>query len=420
MTTATMALTELAEKGADIDVLRQMVQFMAQRLMELDVEGRCGAGYDEKTPERINSRNGYRERTWDTRAGSVELKIPKLRQGSYFPEFLEPRRTAEKALTAVIQEAYVQGISTRSVDELVKALGMSGVSKSQVSRLCGELDERVGAFLNRPIEGDWPYLWIDATYVKTREAGRIVSVAVIVAVGVNTDGQREVLGLKVGHSEAEPFWTEFLRSLNRPGLRGVKLVISDSHEGIKAAIAKVFKATWQRCRVHFMRNALAHAGKTQRRMVSAAIGTVFVQESADAAREQWRSVADQLRGKFPKLGALMDDAECDVLAFMTFPRAHWTQIYSTDEIVKPRRVTHFREASSLREGDGFFGRQLATNRVYARSATWAAARSVARTSLRLYSAAGPRCPFFAGIPARSSRSRRFFAVNAGRLHAKSS
>jgi putative transposase len=233
MTTATIALTELAEKGADIDVLRQMVQFMAQRLMELDVEARCGAGYDEKTPERLNSRNGYRERTWDTRAGSVELKIPKLRQGSYFPEFLEPRRTAEKALTAVIQEAYVHGISTRSVDDLVKALGMSGVSKSQVSRLCAELDERVGAFLSRQIEGDWPYLWIDATYVKTREAGRIVSVAVIVAVGVNTDGQREVLGLKVGASEAEPFWTEFLRSLNRRGLRGVKLVISTATKASK-------------------------------------------------------------------------------------------------------------------------------------------------------------------------------------------
>ena len=243
MTTATIALAELAEKGSDIDVLRQMVQFMAQRLMDMDIEGRCGAGYDEKNTERLNSRNGYRDRTWDTRAGSVPLKIPKLRQGSYFPEFLEPRRTAEKALTAVIQEAYIQGISTRSVDDLVKALGMSGVSKSQVSRLCGELDERVGAFLNRPIEGDWPYLWIDATYVKTREAGRIVSVAVIIAVGVNTEGQREVLGLKVGASEAEPFWTEFLRSLNRRGLRGVKLVISDSHEGIKAAVSKVLKAT---------------------------------------------------------------------------------------------------------------------------------------------------------------------------------
>ena len=327
MTASTIALAELAEKGADIDVLRQMVQFMAQRLMEIDVEGRCGAGYDEKSSERLNSRNGFRERTWETRAGSVGLKIPKLRQGSYFPEFLEPRRTAEKALTAVIQEAYIKGISTRSVDDLVKAMGMSGVSKSQVSRLCAELDERVGAFLGRQIEGDWPYLWIDATYVKTREAGRVVSVAVIVAVGVNTEGQREVLGLKVGASEAEPFWTEFLRSLNRRGLRGVKLVISDSHEGIKAAAAKTLTATWQRCRVHFMRNALAYANKTQRRMVSAAIGTVFVQETAEAARTQWRSVADQFRERLPKLSAMMDDAEHDVLAFMGFPRAHWPQIY---------------------------------------------------------------------------------------------
>ena len=333
MTTPTIALSELAQKGADIDVLRQMVQFMAQRLMELDVEGRCGAAYDEKNPaERLNSRNGYRERTWDTRAGSVELKIPKLRQGSYFPEFLEPRRTAEKALTAVIQEAYVQGISTRSVDELVKALGMSGVSKSEVSRLCGELDERVSAFLERPIEGDWPYLWIDATYVKTREAGRIVSVAVIVAVAVNTDGQRQVLGLKVGASEAEPFWTEFLRSLMRRGLRGVRLVISDSHESIKAAASKVLKATWQRCRVHFMRNALAHAPKTQRRMISAAIATVFAQETAKDAHAQWRVVADQLRGKFSKIGSLMDSAEHEVLAYMDFPKAHWLQIHSTNPL----------------------------------------------------------------------------------------
>src|ERR1044071_3891990 len=195
MTTATMALAELAEKGADVDVLRQMVQFMAQRLMEIDVEGRCGAGYDEKSEERVTSRNGYRERTWETRAGSVELKIPKLRSGSYFPEFLEPRRTAEKALTAVIQEAYIKGISTRSVDDLVKALGMSGVSKSQVSRLCEEIDARVKTFLDRPLEGHWPYLWLDATYVKVREAGRIVSVAATIAVAVNNDGRREVLGM---------------------------------------------------------------------------------------------------------------------------------------------------------------------------------------------------------------------------------
>ena len=332
MTTATMALTELAEKGADIDVLRQMVQFMAQRLMEIDVEGRCGAGYDEKSAERTNSRNGYRERTWETRAGSVELKIPKLRQGSYFPEFLEPRRTAEKALTAVIQEAYIKGISTRSVDDLVKAMGMSGVSKSQVSRLCVELDEQVGAFLNRSLEGDWPYLWIDATYVKTREAGRIVSVAVIVAVGVNTEGQREVLGVKVGASEAEPFWTEFLRSLNRRGLRGVKLVISDSHEGIKAAASKVLKATWQRCRVHFMRNALAHVPKAQHQMVAAAIRSVFAQNTQAEGSKTWRHVADQLRARLPKLAALMDEAEADVIAFMAFPRAHWPKLHSTNPI----------------------------------------------------------------------------------------
>jgi len=332
MTAPTIAFTELAQKGVDVDVLRQMVQFMAQQLMEIDVQGRCGAGYDEKNAERLNSRNGYRDRTWETRAGTVELKVPKLRTGSYFPEFLEPRRTAEKALAAVIQEAYVHGVSTRSVDDLVKALGMSGVSKSQVSRLCGELDEKVGAFLNRPIEGDWPYLWIDATYVKAREAGRIVSVAVIVAVAVNTNGQREVLGLQTGPSEAETFWTDFLRSLTRRGLRGVKLVISDAHEGLKAAAAKVLKSTWQRCRVHFMRNALAHAGPTQRRVVSAAIATVFAQDDAKASHEQWRAVADQLRGKFPKLSKLMDVAEHDVLAFMDFPKPHRLQIHSTNPL----------------------------------------------------------------------------------------
>jgi putative transposase len=336
MTNPTIALAqlqELATKGPDVDVLRQMVQFMAQQLMELQVEGRCGAPYDAKAPEaRLNSRNGYRERLWDTRAGAVELRVPKLRRGSYFPDFLEPRRRAEQALAAVVQEAYVHGVSTRAVDDLVRALGMTGVSKSEVSRLCGELDERVQAFLSRPIEGDWPYLWIDATYVKTREAGRIVSVAVIVAVAVNTDGQRQVLGMKVGASEAEPFWTEFLRSLMRRGLRGVKLVISDSHEGLKAAVAKVLKATWQRCRVHFMRNALAHAPKTQRRMVSAAIATVFAQETASGAREQWRVVAEQLRPKFPKIGALMDAAEHEVLAYMDFPKAHWLQIHSTNPL----------------------------------------------------------------------------------------
>ena len=332
MTKASMALAELAEKGPDADLLRQMIQFVAQRLMDMDVETLCGAAYGERSAERANSRNGYRERVWETRAGAVDLKLPKLRSGSYFPGFLEPRRTAEKALAAVIQEAYIQGVSTRSVDDLVKALGMTGISKSQVSRLCGEIDERVGAFLGRPIEGDWPYLWIDATYVKVRQAGRIVSVAVIIAVAVNTDGVREVLGMAVGPSEAETFWTDFLRRLTRRGLRGVKLVISDAHEGLKAAAAKVFKSTWQRCRVHFIRNALAYAGKGQRQMVLALINTVFAQDSAEAASAQWRVVADQLRAKFPKLAAMMDEAEPDVLAFKSFPKAHWAQIASTNPL----------------------------------------------------------------------------------------
>src|SRR6201989_571494 len=242
-----------------------MIGFTAQRLMDLEVETLTGATHGSRSADRLTHRNGYRGREWDTRAGTVELRIPKIRKGSYFPGFLEPRRMAEKALSAVVQEAYIQGVSTRSVDDLVQAMGMNGISKSQVSRLCGEIDERVNTFLNRPLEGEWPYLWLDATYVKVRHAGRIVSAAVIIAVGVNDDGRREVLGMTVGASEAETFRTEFLRSLARRGLRGVKLVISDGHEGIKAASARVLNASWQRCRVHFMRNAMAHAGKSGRR-----------------------------------------------------------------------------------------------------------------------------------------------------------
>jgi len=332
MTDAVMSLRALAEKSADADVLREMIGFAAQRLMELEVGGLTGAAYGEKTPERLAQRNGYRDRDWQTRAGTVELRIPKLRTGSYFPSFLEPRRMTEKALTAVIQEAYIQGISTRAVDDLVQALGGTGISKSQVSRLCQEIDERVNAFLDRPIEGEWPYLWIDATYVKVRQNHRIVSVAVIVAVGVNTDGRREVLGLDIGPSEAETFWTEFLRKLARRGLRGVKLVISDAHEGIKASVAKVMTASWQRCRVHFMRNVLAHAGRSGRRVVSAFIATAFAQEDAEAARQQWRRVADQLRPKVPKLAALMDEAETDVLAYMGFPTAHRAKLHSTNPL----------------------------------------------------------------------------------------
>ena len=332
MTDEMMSLRTLLEKSSDADLLREMVGFAAQRLMELEVEGLTGAAHGERSPERINHRNGYRDRVWETRAGAVELRIPKLRRSSYFPGFLEPRRMAEKALAAVIQEAYVHGVSTRSVDELVRAMGMTGISKSQVSRLCGEIDDKVAVFLSRPLEGDWPYLWLDATYVKVREQGRIVSVAVSVAVAVNNDGRREVLGISIGVSEAETFWTDFLRSLARRGLRGVKLVISDAHEGLKAAVSKVLHASWQRCRVHFMRNVLAYAGKQGRRVVAAFIGTAFVQDDAEAARAQWRQVADQLRPKVPKLAALMDDAEADVLAFMSFPKDHRPKIHSTNPL----------------------------------------------------------------------------------------
>jgi putative transposase len=282
MTEDKIALRDLLEKGSDATFLREMIGFAAQRLMEQETETFCGAGHGERTAERINQRDGLLDGDWQTRVGNVELRIPKLRKGSYFPAFLEPRRTSEKALTAVIQEAYVQGISTRSVGDLVRAMGMEAISKSQVSRLCAEIDERVQTFLARPIEGEWPYLWLDATYLRARRASHIVSVAVIVAVGVNTDSRREVLGMTVGHSEAEPSWVQFLRSLARCGLRGVKLVTSDAHEGLKAAIIKVLGATWQRCRAHFMRNALAYAGKTQRRIASAWIGTAFAQDDAAA------------------------------------------------------------------------------------------------------------------------------------------
>ena len=332
MTDAKMALLELVEQEADIDLVREMLAFAAERMMDLEIEAKTGVPAGTRSPDRLNHRNGYRDRNWDTRAGRIELAVPKLRKGSYFPSFLEPRRTAEKALVAVIQEAYIQGISTRSVDDLVKAMGGTGVSKSQVSRLITEIDERVNAFLNRPIEGEWPYLWIDATYLKEREGGRIVSTAVIVAVGVNTLGKREVLGVASGPSEAEPFWKSFLRSLADRGLRGVKLVISDDHKGLRSAAGKVFNATQQRCRVHWMRNALADVGAKQRPAVVAMLKTIFAQESAEAAHEQWHHVADALRERYEKLAIMMDGSREEVLAYMAFPKEHWAQISSTNPL----------------------------------------------------------------------------------------
>ncbi|MEO1533795.1 MAG: IS256 family transposase [Pseudomonadota bacterium] len=337
MTDDRMALIELVEKSADEDLVRDMLAFAAERLMELEVEAATGAPRGVRSAARTVQRNGYRERAWETRAGRIDLAIPKLRKGSYFPSFLEPRRTAEKALVAVIQEAYVHGVSTRAVDDLVRAMGGSGVSKSQVSRLCEEIDERVQAFLARPIEGRWPYLWLDATYLKVREGGRIVSLAVIVAVGVNLDGRREVLGIATGPSEAETFWTGFLRSLADRGLRGVRLVIADDHKGLRAAARRVFDATQQRCRVHWTRNILAHVGARNRAPVAAMLKTIFAQESKAAAMEQWNQVADALRAKHEKLGALMDASREDVLAYMDFPKAHWPQIASTNPLERLNR-----------------------------------------------------------------------------------
>lgn len=337
MTIDRITLKDLVEKGSDADLLREMLTFVTGRMMELEVDNLTGAAHGERSADRLNQRNGYRARNWETRAGTISLAIPKLRKDSYFPSFLDARRASEKALVAVIQEAYVQGVSTRSVDALVKSMGMSGISKSQVSRLCEDIDGRVKTFLERPIEGCWPYLWIDATYIKVREGGRIISVAVIIAVGVNTDGRREVLGMQVGASEAEPFWTKFLRSLTVRGLRGVKLVISDAHEGLKAAAKKVLRSTWQRCRVHFMRNALASANAKQRGMVAAAIRTAFTQETEKEAHAEFRAVADRLRERFPRVAAVMDDAEYDVLAYMSFPKSHWSQIHSTNPIERLNR-----------------------------------------------------------------------------------
>jgi putative transposase len=254
MTEARMALAELVQKAGEGDFLRAVAEAVLQILMEADVEGLVGAARHERSPDRLNYRNGYRDRSLDTRLGSLQLRVPKLRQGSYLPPFLEPRKMTEKALVAVIQEAWIGGVSTRRVDDLVQAMGLTGISKSQVSKLCKDIDERVTAFLERPLDGEWPYLWLDATYLKQREGGRIVSVAAIIAMAVNSDGRREIIGLKVGPSEAETFWSGFLKSLARRGLKGVQLVVSDAHEGLKQAIARVLGASWQRCRVGLLNN----------------------------------------------------------------------------------------------------------------------------------------------------------------------
>jgi transposase-like protein len=325
-----LAAIQMSDDG---DFLRVLAETTLNRLMDFDADNAAGATRHERSPERTTYRNGYRDRVLETRVGALDLKIPKFRSGpSYYPGFvLEPRRLMEKALTAVIQEAWINGVSTRRVEELVQAMGMTGISKSQVSKLCREIDERVGSFLDRPLEGEWPYLWLDATYIKQRQGGRIVSVAAIIAVAATTDGRREIIGLSIGDSEAMVFWMEFLRSLVKRGLKGVKLVISDAHEGLKAAISKALSgSTWQRCRVHTTRNLLARVPKTQQSRLAALLREAFTAPNAEKAHAAWRSVADAARESHSKLAVAMDEAENDVLAYMDFPAAHRAKLHSTN------------------------------------------------------------------------------------------
>ena len=332
-----IGLSELLRKAMidrDAEFLKEGVRVLSQALMEMEVQEHVGAARHERSARRTGQRNGYRERSWDTRVGTVELKVPRVRDGGYFPSLLEPRRRAERALAAVVQEAYVHGVSTRKVDELVKALGMEGISKSRVSELCEELDEEVERFRSRPLEGPYPYVWVDATYVKARQDGKVGSTAVVIAVGVNGEsGEREVLGFDVGPSEDGAFWTSFLRSLVARGLCGVRLVTSDAHRGLKSAIEAVLVgASWQRCRVHFMRNALSLVPKAAQQMVGATIRTVFAQPDSGSAHEQWRRVSEGFRHRFPRLTELMDEAEEDVLSYAAFPQEHWQKIWSNNPL----------------------------------------------------------------------------------------
>lgn len=329
----------LSNVGIDqAEFMRLAMEWALKQLMEAEVSGIVGAERYEQTERRTNQRNGYRPRPFSTRVGTLDLAIPKLRRGTYFPSFLENRKRSEKALTSVIQEAYVQGVSTRKVDELVKSLGMSGISSSEVSRIAAGLDKRVKEFKDRPLEGRYVYVWLDAKYLKIREGDRVLSMAFVVATGVKETGEREILGFDVGLSEEEAFWTEFLRSLLRRGLTGVRLVISDAHEGLKAAIARVLQgASWQRCRVHFQRNFLSHIPKDMQPMAAALVRTIFVQPSRQEALLQVHKVAETLRSRCPKAVQVLLEAETDILAFMSFPREHWRQIYSTNPLERLNR-----------------------------------------------------------------------------------
>ena len=340
MAESSLSLDELVRKlmgDEHADVLRESLAWFVGELMEAEVSGQIGAGLHEKAPERTTHRNGYRERLWQTRAGEIELAIPRLRSGSYFPSFLEPRSRSEKALVAVIQEAYVNGVSTRKVDRLVTQLGLSGISKSAVSRLCAGLDEQVRCFRCRPLEGAYPYLWLDAKVERVREPGGVRHKALVVAYGVHESGRREVVGIDVGEAESEAFWREFLRSLRARGLAGTQLCVSDAHEGLKAAIAKVLSCPWQRCTVHFLRDMLGHCARAQQPMIATAIRQIFAAESGEEARERLAGVATALERSAPKVAHLLAAAEEELLAFMAFPAEHWTKLRSTNPLERVNR-----------------------------------------------------------------------------------
>jgi putative transposase len=341
MTNPRMSLLQLldkAEAGADPEFLRDGLRLLAQELMETEVTQLVGAQPYERTDSRTNSRNGYREREWDTRVGTVDLQIPKLRQGTYFPGLLEPRRRHERALLSVVQQAYVHGVSTRAVDHLAEALGVKGISKDQVSRICKELDGQVHAFRTRRLDGEYPYVMLDATFEKVRENGRVVSMAVLIAVGIRSTGEREILGVDVGPAEDFQFWLSFMRDLVARGVTGVLLVTSDSHLGLKAAVAQVFTgATWQRCRVHFMRNALSSVPKHAQQMVAAMVRAVFAQPDLESAQETLGRVCEIFRAKFPQLVQILVDAEEDVLAYYGFPVEHRRQVWSTNSLERLNR-----------------------------------------------------------------------------------
>jgi putative transposase len=341
MTDPSVTLREYLSKMGlhlDSDLLREGMAVLTRLLMEWEVSEQIGAERYQRRPERQTQRNGYRERDWETRVGEIPLRVPKLRQGTYFPGFLEPRRRAERALLAVVQAAYVEGVSTRKVDELVRALGLSGIDKSKVSRICQDLDEAVTLFRNRPLEAAFPYLWLDALYLKVRQNHRIVSMALVIAIGVRETGEREILGVDLGASEDPAFWTAFLRDLVGRGLQQVALVISDAHQGLRQAISGVLAgAAWQRCRVHFMRNVLAHVPQADKSMVAAAIRTVFAQRDQTAAKEQLREVVRVMEPRWPRAAQVLVGGEEEVLTYLTFPAEHWSRIYSTNPLERLNR-----------------------------------------------------------------------------------